>query len=260
MTYHDDPYRILSGRLGYPESDTLKKILKILMPEKQYAQIILELPAPLDYLARKYRQKEDDLEEILDQMQGRGIIGRGSTGYTFARDIKQLHKTSLSGELKSNLELKRLWRAFYGQGLEYKEFLTFDSLSVGEEFGPMEWVAKTDEVRRFLESIGRKQSINWKGGSRGDKVVPTTMLAKCYFRILQSKYELYGPQLATGIHYSQEDHHFLPIKIGEKVILKAKIIDKISRKGRNYIEIEVTARGGKNHLFGRYRTVEEITC
>jgi len=260
MIYDDDPYRLLAGRLGYPESETLKTILKMLMPENEYAEIVLELPAPLDDLARKYCRRENDLEEILCHMRDRGVIGRGSMGYAFSRNIKGLYRNSNSGALKNNQELKSLWRKFYGQQIENRELLTFESLSVDDEFGPMEWVVTTEEVRKFLESIGRKDSMNYKDGSRRDSFVPNTMLAKCYFRILQSKYELYGPQLATGIHYSQEDHYCRPIRVGEKVILKAKILNKISRKGRNYIEIEVTASDSKNDILGTYKTIEEIAC
>jgi len=85
-----DAYVVLAGKLGYPESDRLRKLLKRLM-DKEEAEIVASLPCPVAELTQKLGKKEEKVNQMLKQLFQKGVIFMTSKGYQFARDIFQLH-------------------------------------------------------------------------------------------------------------------------------------------------------------------------
>jgi Pyruvate/2-oxoacid:ferredoxin oxidoreductase delta subunit len=109
-----DAYTVLAGKLGYPESERLKKLLRKLM-DKEEAEIVVSLPYPAVELAQKLGKKEAQVNEILEGLFEKGIIFMTSKGYQFARDIFQLHDATACDVRSDKVwgrELLDLWEDF----------------------------------------------------------------------------------------------------------------------------------------------------
>jgi formate hydrogenlyase subunit 6/NADH:ubiquinone oxidoreductase subunit I len=109
-----DAYTVLAGKLGYPESERLKKLLRKLM-DKEEAEIVVSLPYPAVELAQKLGKKEAQVNEILEGLFEKGIIFMTSKGYQFARDMFQLHDATACDVRSDKVwgrELLDLWEDF----------------------------------------------------------------------------------------------------------------------------------------------------
>lgn len=115
----EDAYTTLSAKLGFPNSEGLKKVLRKLM-EPDEANIVALLPASLEELSSKIGKPADRVNGLLEGLFGKGVVFMTSKGYQFARSVTQLHDATGSD--------RRLDRV-YGQSL-------FD---VWAEFGEKEW-------------------------------------------------------------------------------------------------------------------------
>jgi Pyruvate/2-oxoacid:ferredoxin oxidoreductase delta subunit len=114
-----DAYVVLAGKLGYAESERLRKLLKRLM-DKEEAEIVTSLPCSVAELAQKLGKKEERVNEILKGLFEKGVIFMTSKGYQFARDIFQLHDATAC-DVRSD----KVW----GRGL----------LDLWEDFCQAEW-------------------------------------------------------------------------------------------------------------------------
>jgi hypothetical protein len=80
-----DAYVVLAGKLGYPESESLCRLLRTLM-DKEEAEMAACLPCPVAELAQKPGKQEDQVTGF-----EKGVIFITLKGHQFARDIFQLH-------------------------------------------------------------------------------------------------------------------------------------------------------------------------
>jgi Pyruvate/2-oxoacid:ferredoxin oxidoreductase delta subunit len=109
-----DAYGILAGKLGYAESDRLRKLLKRLIDEEE-AEIVASLPCSVPELAQKLGKKEEQVNEMLKGLFEKGVIFMTSKGYQFARDIFQLHDATACDVRSDKVwgrELLDLWEDF----------------------------------------------------------------------------------------------------------------------------------------------------
>ena len=109
-----DAYVVLAGKLGYAESERLRKLLKRLM-DKEEAEIVASLPCPVAELAQKLGKKEEKVNEMLKGLFEKGVIFMTSRGYQFARDIFQLHDATacdVRSDKAWGRELLDLWEDF----------------------------------------------------------------------------------------------------------------------------------------------------
>jgi len=110
----EDAYVVLARKLGYAESERLRKLLRRLMG-KEEAEIVASLPCLVTELAQKLGTQEDKVNQTLKGLFERGVIFMTSRGYQFARDIFQLHDATAC-DLRSDKvwgrELLDLWEDF----------------------------------------------------------------------------------------------------------------------------------------------------
>jgi len=121
-----DAYVTLADKLGYADSERLKKLLIRLM-DKEEAEIAASLPCSVAELAQKLSRKEDQVKGILEGLFKRGVVFMTSKGYQFARDIFQLHDATAC-----DVRLDRVW----GREL----------LDLWEDFLQTEWYADWAEI------------------------------------------------------------------------------------------------------------------
>jgi len=109
-----DAYVVLAGKLGYAESERLRRLLKRLM-NKEEAEIVASLPCPVAELAQKLGKKEEKVNELLKGLFEKGVVFMTSQGYRFARDIFQLHDATACDVRSDKVwgrELLDLWEDF----------------------------------------------------------------------------------------------------------------------------------------------------
>src|SRR4030043_1078988 len=116
-----DAYVVLAGKLGYAESERLKKLLKRLM-DKEEAELVASLPCSVAELGQKLGKKEERVNEMLKGLFEKGVIFMTSKGYQSARDIFQLHDATACDVR---------WAKVGGRGL----------LDLWEDFLQTEWYA-----------------------------------------------------------------------------------------------------------------------
>lgn len=68
-----DVYNILSGRLGFPSSEYLPRILEKMFTSEE-GELILELNTPTDEMARKLGMDEEEVTRELEELRIKGII------------------------------------------------------------------------------------------------------------------------------------------------------------------------------------------
>jgi hypothetical protein len=54
------------------------------------------------------------------------------------------------------------------------------------------------------------------------------------------------------IHYEYDAHHHTPAYVGEELILSGRIIEKYTKKGRDYIRYEIEVHAGDGRLVTTY--------
>ena len=107
-----DVYTELVSRLNYTGSERLLRILhKLVTPEE--GSLLLELPAEPSALAQKLGLEEESVQQKLHELMERGLVIPTSKGFCFARDMTQLHDSTLSsGEKWIDNEILDMWKEF----------------------------------------------------------------------------------------------------------------------------------------------------
>jgi hypothetical protein len=148
-----DAYVILAGKLGYAESERLRKLLQRLM-NREEAEIVASLPCPVAELAQKLGKKEEKVNELLKGLFEKGVIFMTSQGYRFARDIFQLHDATAC-DVRSD----KAW----GRGL----------LDLWEDFLQAEWYADWAKmVQTWKMPLWRVMPAR-KAITKGTKLLPS---------------------------------------------------------------------------------------
>ena len=105
-----DVYTELVKRLNYTGSESLLRVLqKLFAPDE--GRLLLQLPAEPSDLARKSGTDEETVQRKLEEFMERGLVIPTSKGFCFARDVTQLHDSTLSSDEKwIDTEILDLWK------------------------------------------------------------------------------------------------------------------------------------------------------
>jgi Pyruvate/2-oxoacid:ferredoxin oxidoreductase delta subunit len=105
-----DVYTELVERLNYTGSESLLRVLqKLFTPDE--GRLLLQLPAEPSDLARKSGTDEETVQRKLEECMERGLVIPTSKGFCFARDVTQLHDSTLSSDEKwIDTEILDLWK------------------------------------------------------------------------------------------------------------------------------------------------------
>jgi len=148
-----DPYVVLAGKLGYPESERLGRLLRRLM-DKEEAEIAASLPCAVAELAQKLGKQEDQVNEALKGLFEKGVIFMTSKGYQFARDIFQLHDATAC-----DVRLDKVWGR--------------DFLDLWEDFFQAEWYADWARIVQTWKMPLWRAIPARKAISEGTKLLPS---------------------------------------------------------------------------------------
>ncbi len=108
-------YEVLMQKLGFPDSELLRKILEKLMSEEE-AKVAAALPGSIDEVAEKTGIDRERVREILEELFEKGVVFpkdfREREYYRFARDIIQLHDATMASQHMKDAEFAKLWKEF----------------------------------------------------------------------------------------------------------------------------------------------------
>jgi H+/Na+-translocating ferredoxin:NAD+ oxidoreductase subunit B len=148
-----DAYAILAGKLGYTESERLRKVLTRLM-DKEEAEIVASLPCPVAELAWKLGKSEEEVNSRLRGLFEKGVIFVTSKGYQFARDVFQFHDATAC-----DVRLDKVW----GREL----------LDLWEDFLQAEWYADWAKFVQTWKMPMWRVIPARKAISKGTKLLPS---------------------------------------------------------------------------------------
>lgn len=88
-------YQALLDWMGYPESETLRRLLSAAVNEEE-VPLLLALPSTTPELAAKFNLDEKTIEAKLQNFKARGLIVPSRRGFNFPHDVMVLQDTVLS--------------------------------------------------------------------------------------------------------------------------------------------------------------------
>ena len=119
------------------------------------------------------------------------------------------------------------------------EKLDFESILIGLDLGTLEMTLDEDTVNNGIELV------QWKARELVDRlgVAPPGITIGQHARIKWMRF----PDMRASI-WAKSEHEFLkPLKIGSKVYIRGKVVDKYLKRGRNYLvsEFETVDESGE---------------
>jgi hypothetical protein len=121
----------------------------------------------------------------------------------------------------------------------------FPAISIGLDLGTTEMTLDKKSINEWAGLV------QWQARELADKlnVVPPGMSIEKHPRMEFAAF----PDLRAGI-WAKSEHEFLkPIKVGSKVFIHGKIIDKFVKRGRNYVVAEYETRDEAGEVLMRSR-------
>lgn len=115
----------------------------------------------------------------------------------------------------------------YGGDRKMSEKSGFEAIPIGLEVGPMEMTLDEETVK---ERVGLAQ---WEDRELMDKhhITPPGITIVQHPRM---KF-MALPEMSVSI-WAKSEHEFLkPMKIGSKIFIRGKVVDKYVKRGRNYV-------------------------
>ncbi len=143
----------------------------------------------------------------------------------------------------------------YSQG----EWLIFDNISVGMEFPPVEFELTEELIEKYCRAMGddnpvyTDEKVARTEGYSGP-IAPATIV--CIYAIPTALLSGYKPKVIPppgNIHFRQEYEFLNTASTGDTIHVKSVVVNKETRKGRNYvtIESEYLNQDGKKIAVGR---------
>ncbi|MFC1848404.1 4Fe-4S binding protein [Chloroflexota bacterium] len=113
-----DAYSVLADRLGYPNSEYLKRILEHLMTPEQ-ADLCVELPSTLEELSEKLGMAQEEVTRNVDKLFRKGLVipknWETMENPRFVRSVNILHDSTLASlrlDPARHPAIGKLWQEF----------------------------------------------------------------------------------------------------------------------------------------------------
>lgn len=119
-----------------------------------------------------------------------------------------------------------------------KPELVFADLTLGREFRPLEYPVTPEVVRDFMEVVGDNHPLYTQ--REPDAALAPPGLAAIYAR---ASYLQDNSMPSGGVLAKQEFEFINPVKVGDTLIVKAKVIESfMDEKGRKRVTFQINAR------------------
>ncbi len=133
--------------------------------------------------------------------------------------------------------------------VEFKT-LTYEDVTIGEEFKSDDFLIKPEDVDTFAYAVDDHHPWYFEDSPFGGKIVHPTLLANQALLMRHSKYIV-----PAGLHAKMEFEFLEPIRVGMRVRTYGKVIDKYEKRGRHYMVTQFETRDeetGKVHTRGQF--------
>jgi len=120
----------------------------------------------------------------------------------------------------------------------------FEAIRIGQDLGTLEITLDEETVRN------RVDLVQWQAGGLAEEgLVPPGITISQHARM---KFDAL-PAMRVSIWAKSEQEFLKPMEAGGKVFIRGRIVDKYTRRGRNYIvtELETTDESGEVLLRSR---------
>ena len=114
----------------------------------------------------------------------------------------------------------------------------YETVEIGEVLGRKEVVITDEMVRRCAGAVESTHPWYLEDSPFGGRIAPPTIFDNDTLRMLDERYERFG-----SIHAKQAWEFVRPARIGDRVRLTVRLVDKYVRRHRPYIVMELTAVG-----------------
>ena len=155
-----------------------------------------------------------------------------------------------TGEPPTNSGLKRIASHKLGSNQPYGRYLSsklaLHKVPVGTALGSIQYEVDSDFVRRHR--LATHQS-SYPSRDRLE-LAPVSLLAADGLRLAESNYDVSGL-----VHTGQLLEIVEPPVVGSRVTVSGKLIDRIEKRGRQYLTIETISRDDRGRPLARGRTV-----
>jgi acyl dehydratase len=115
---------------------------------------------------------------------------------------------------------------------EFKK-LTFDALTVGEEFVSDTHLVTPEDVDTYAYAVDDHHPWFFGPSPFGGPVVHPTLMANQALHLRHGRYIVHA-----GLHARMEFNFLEPITVGMRVRSRGRVIDKYERRGRQYMVTE----------------------
>ncbi len=113
----------------------------------------------------------------------------------------------------------------------------FKDIEVGQELGPCEVIPDEEAVRRYCDERDDHNPMYLDTSPYGGPVMPPTFLAYPSGRLLRSRD--FDPHACVPARYEQKNIN--PAKVGKRLILTGRVIDKYTKNGLLHVVVEAQA-------------------
>jgi acyl dehydratase len=115
---------------------------------------------------------------------------------------------------------------------------TWENLVVGEEFGPLEVVISDHAVKSYVYALADHHPWYLRDSPFGGPIAPSTLLARALLDLMCLEYDAIR---LRALHVREELQLFGTLKVGQRVTLRARVTDKLFKRGEPYIVLAAEA-------------------
>ncbi len=117
-----------------------------------------------------------------------------------------------------------------------KKKFSYESIQVGEELGRKEVLITDEMIRACAGAIESKHPWYFEDSPFGGRIAPPTLFDNDTLRMLDENYERFG-----SLHAKQAWEFKHPAKLGKKVTITVRLVDKYIKRERPWIVMELLA-------------------
>ena len=112
----------------------------------------------------------------------------------------------------------------------------FETIAIGEVLGQKEVLITDEMIRTCAAAIESTHPWYFEDSPYGGRIAPPTIFDNDTLRLLDEQYARFG-----SIHAKQAWEFKQPVRLGTRVTLTVRIVDKYIRRQRPYMVMEMTA-------------------
>ncbi len=131
---------------------------------------------------------------------------------------------------------------------------TYDNIEVPEDFGPVDVLVDDLKIKRFAFVADDFGDWYLRGGSPwGTRIGHPGLLANDLLQLFTTRY---AASQVVGLHTSEELWWHGPVRLGQRVRLAGRYVEKYEHRGQGSVVMEADARDLDGNLLMRHRGIE----